>query len=61
MLNDIENPKFVSRYQIASGLCGPLFRTNFCAWLRPLHRIYNLFFTRCEGSLTRSLTILHSS
>ena len=23
-LNDIENPKFASRYQIASGLCGPL-------------------------------------
>ena len=24
MLNDIENPKFASRYQITSGLCGPL-------------------------------------
>ena len=24
MLNDNENPKFASRYQIASGLCGPL-------------------------------------
>ena len=24
MLNDIENSKFASRYQIASGLCGPL-------------------------------------
>ena len=45
MLNDIENPKFASRYQIASGLCGPLFRTNFCAWLRPLHRIYIIYFS----------------
>ena len=24
MLNDIENPKFAWRYQIASGLCGPI-------------------------------------
>ena len=28
MLNDIENPKFASRYQIASGLCGPIQRAN---------------------------------
>ena len=28
-LNDTENPKFASRYQIASGLCGPLYNRQF--------------------------------